>query len=226
MILVVGLQVHPHLAPQLDRLHAADVGTAFFPFSFQQLHEHPLAAAGVRSHPELHRLHGPDLLFRDIQVPGVYHQMVLGAAMLPLAANGDRPVKPAVDQLADVGLPQFQGLIELQQRALGRFQHDRLPDPLLGAEVRVLGRVDHHARIDLHAAVAEIGVVAAATASPGRSRASWHFLAGADAGGKSGASDRSRLAGSLRARSRSGCEGPPPDCRRTAGSISGTATSA
>ncbi len=160
--LVVDLQVHLHLPPQLKRLYAADVGTAFFPLSlsFQQLDEHLLAAAGVRSHVELHRLPRPDPLFRDIQVPGEHQQMVLGAAMLPLAADDDRPVEPAVDQSADAGLCQVQGLIELQKRAVGRFQHQRLADPLLGTEVRGIGRVDHHARIDLHAAVAEIGVVA------------------------------------------------------------------
>ena len=143
----------------------------------KQLDHHVLAAAEMRAPAEVDRVRRGDGLLGELNIAvRDDQQIVFGAGLLPIAADGDLAVQLPAHQPADLRPVEVQRLIELEHGAAGRFEDDRLAEALGLVFGRAFVGEDDRAGVDLHAAVGQSSRTSERAAWRGRFRAILVFL--------------------------------------------------
>ncbi len=116
-----GHEPHAHVVQEFERVEAADIGAALRAdlARRQQLNLHFAPRARAIAELEFHRRLGPDPLRVHLHVARFDMQIVVCGRTARRAVDRDRAFHVAAEQLADLSALQVDGLVELQERALG-----------------------------------------------------------------------------------------------------------
>ncbi len=155
------LKVQPLNVSQFEGLDSGHAGRGLplGRLAFEQLDAQVASSAEVRPEPKIDGVRGSHFAARHFEVAGDDEQVVFGAGRLALAANGNASLQLAADDLPDVGASKVERTVELEDRALGRFENHRASPARGFVFRRSLGGNDDGAGAQLQAAVAQVAVV-------------------------------------------------------------------